>query len=482
LNLGLFTPEISLAVTALAVIVLDLFIRSKGWLAVVSLIGLAVSAGFALSLWGEAPRAIFYNMLAVDHYALFFKFLFPGIAAIVILASTDYIRKFKDSQGEYYALILLATLGMLLMASAVELISIFLALELVNISLYCLVGLLKDARSTEAALKYLILSALASAVLLMGMALLYGFTGKTQLAEIASALQGLTRADWLAAPALILGIVLIISGFGFKIAMVPFHMWVPDVYEGAPTPVTAFLSVASKSAGFAIILRVVTSAFNQSNLDWGLIFGILAAITMTVGNIIAIQQKNIKRMLGYSSIAQAGYVMVGLAAAGLAQSTGADVQSSTLFFLLCYSLTNLGAFIAIIVVTGNLDNDHISSFSGLGQRSAGLAIAITLSLISLVGLPPAAGFMAKFYIFSSAVRSDLLWLVIIAVINSAISAYYYLRVVKIMWTPDTINSQKIHTPRTVAVALIICSLGILLFGLLPGLGLKLAGLAALLKF
>ncbi len=482
MNLALLTPEISLAVTALAVILLDLFIRQKVWLAVVSIIGLAVSAAFAFGMWNDVPQAIVYNMLAADNYAIFFKFLFLAISAIIILASIDYVRKFQDSQGEFYSLIMLATLGMILMASATELITLFVALELVNISMYCLVGMLKDSRSNEAALKYIILSAVASAVLLMGMAMLFGFTGKTQLGELAAALQNMSWADWLNAPALILGLVLIVAGFGFKIAMVPFHMWVPDVYEGAPTPVTAFLSVASKSAGFAIILRVFTSVFTPSDVNWGMIFAVLAAVTMTTGNIIAIRQKNIKRMLGYSSIAQAGYVMTGLAAAGLAAAAGSDGQSATLFFLLCYSLTNLGAFISIIVVTDKLDNDNISSFSGLGRRSPWLAIVITLSLISLIGLPPAAGFMAKFYIFSTAIGADLLWLVLIAVLNSALSAYYYLRVIKVMWIEASPEHQKISASGTVIAALALCTLGMLLFGLLPGFGMRMAQLAAILGF
>ncbi|HSW57905.1 MAG TPA: NADH-quinone oxidoreductase subunit N [Dehalococcoidales bacterium] len=482
MNLALLIPEIVLAVTALAVIILDLFIRQKVWLAVFSIAGLAVAAGFAFSLWGDAPRTIFYNLLAIDNYAIFFKFLFLGIAALVILASVDYVSKFRDFQGEFYSLILLATLGMLLMASAVELITIFLALELVNISMYCLVGLLKDGRSTEAALKYMFLSSMASAILLMGMAFLYGFTGQTSLEELSAALQTLTASDLINAPALLLGIILIIAGFGFKIATVPFHMWVPDVYEGAPTPVTAFLSVASKAAGFAVILRIFSTTFDPAEFNWGMIFAVLAAITMTAGNILAIQQKNIKRMLGYSSIAQAGYVMTGLAAAGLAAAAAAPAQSAVLFFLLCYTVANLAAFIAIIVVTQNLDNDLISSFSGLGRTSPALAAIITLSLISLIGLPPAAGLMAKFYIFSTAVNSNLLWLVIIAVLNSAISAYYYVRVIRVMWAEGPQAKSAIRLPKSVLAALIVCTLGMLFFGILPGFGMDLAQLATRLIF
>jgi NADH-quinone oxidoreductase subunit N len=481
LNLALFIPEISLVAFAVLVILLDLFIQRKGWLATISIIGLLVSAAFAVGLWGGTPQSTFNNMLAVDNFGAFFKLLFAGIAILVILATSDYVSKFKNFQGEFYALVLLSTLGMMLMASTTELITLFISLELVNLSLYVLVGFLKDAKSTEASLKYLLLSAVASAVLLFGMALVFGFTGKTQLHEISSAIQSTGMTGMLANPALILGVVLMISGFGFKIAMVPFHMWVPDIYEGAPTPVTAYLSVASKSAGFAIILRIFYSAFGvpgNLSLDWGIIFAVLAAVTMTVGNIIAIQQSNIKRMLGYSSIAQAGYIMVGLATVGLSQSSANSGQSGLLFFLVSYSLTNLGAFIAIIAISNKINSDQINDFAGMGKRSPLMALALTLGMISLIGMPPAAGFMAKFYIFSSAVQHDLLWLVVIAVLNSVISAYYYLRVVKVMWMGEPASRDKVDASASLKTALIISCLGILALGIVPGMMMHLAEMAS----
>ena len=327
----------------------------------------------------------------------------------------------------------------------------------------------------------MLLSAVASAVLLFGMALVFGFTGQTQLGEIAGVIQSMSMANLLANPALLLGIILMAAGFGFKIAMVPFHMWVPDVYEGAPTPVTAYLSVGSKSAGFAIILRVFYSAFARPanlSLDWGMVFAVLAAITMTVGNVIAIQQSNIKRMLGYSSIAQAGYVMVGLATVGLSPIAVTTGQSSILFFLVSYSLTNLGAFIAIIAISNKINSDQINDFTGMGKRSPLLALALTLCLISLIGMPPAAGFMAKFYIFSTAVQHDLLWLVIIAILNSVISAYYYLRVVKVMWTGEPASKEKVDSSGALKLALTLSCLGVLFFGILPGFGISLAETAS----
>ncbi|MBM4433222.1 MAG: NADH-quinone oxidoreductase subunit N [Chloroflexi bacterium] len=399
---------------------------------------------------------------------------------MVILASVDYVPKFAR-KGEFYALVLLSALGMMLMAATNELISIYVAVELTSISLYVLVGFLKDQKSSEASLKYLLLGAVASAVLLYGMSLIFGLTGKTQLGEIAQAIQAMPPQVAMGSPGLILGIVLMVAGFGFKIAAIPFHMWVPDVYEGAPTPITAYLSVASKAAGFAVILRVFYSAFGLPewlSLDWGLVFAILAAISMTLGNVVAIPQANIKRMLGYSSIAQAGYLMVGLATVGVSPVADILGKSGVLFFLAAYAVTNLAAFFAIIAISNKLNSDLIDDYAGMGKRAPLLALALTLSLISLTGIPPAAGFMAKFYVFSSAVNQGLLWLVIIAVINSVISAYYYLRVVKIMWLGEASSDEKVPSSAALKVALSLSCLGVLLLGIIPGQMMRLAQFAA----
>jgi NADH-quinone oxidoreductase subunit N len=480
LNLELFIPEITLAVFAILVILLDLGVRQKAVLGPVSLVGLVIAGGVSVAMWGGSHPPLFNNMLAVDNFALFFKLLFVGIAFLVILASADYVAKFARFQGEYYAIILLSTLGMMLMAATADLISLYVALELTSISLYVLVAFLKDRKSTEASLKYLLLGALASAVLLYGMALIFGFTGKTQLGEIARVLQAMSPQALLDSPALLMGIVLLIAGFGFKIAAVPFQMWVPDVYEGAPTTVTAYLSVASKAAGFAIILRIFFSAFDTSWLsqNWGTIFAVLAVISMIIGNVVAIPQTNIKRMLGYSSIAQAGYLMVGLATLGYSAAADTLGQSGIIFFLTSYALTNLGAFIAIIVISNKLDSDQIYDYAGMGRRAPVLALALTLCLISLIGMPPAAGFMAKFYIFSAAVQHDLLWLVIIAVINSVISAYYYLRVVKLMWFGVPASEEKVPSSGAPRLALFLCCLGVLVLGIIPGVIMKAAELAS----
>ena len=297
MNLGLLSPEIALAVTAVAVILLDLFTERKRWLVALAVAGIMVAGGLSLAMWGTSGQA--FGMLAVDSFAIFFKLIFLGAAALVILSSVDYVSKFARFQGEYYALVLLAALGMMLMAATAELISIYVSLELTSISLYTLVGFLKDDRSTEASLKYLLLGAVASAVLLFGMALVFGFTGTTKLGEIATMVAGMSGPHLASSPGLLMGIVLLVAGFGFKIASVPFHMWVPDVYEGAPTPITAYLSVGSKAAGFAVIVRVFFSAFGApASLahDWAMVFAVLSAVGMTLGNTAALIQNNIKRM------------------------------------------------------------------------------------------------------------------------------------------------------------------------------------------
>jgi NADH-quinone oxidoreductase subunit N len=480
--LNLFLPEISLAAFAILVILVDLFVRNKAILAVLSIAGLLVSAILTLTMWNTAPQSIFGNNLAVDNFAMVFKLLFDGIAILVILASFDYVGKMERFQGEYFALILLSTLGMILMSSATDLITIYVAIELTVLPICVLVALMTDQKSTEAGLKYVLLSATISAVLLFGMALVFGVTGKTQIGEIAAAISAPNFNGANSAPnfALLAGIVLIIAGFGFKIAAVPFHMWVPDVYEGAPTPITAYLSVGSKAAGFAVIIRVFSTAFGEPAIaaDWGMIFAILAAITMTVGNVLAIPQTNIKRMLGYSSIAQAGYIMVGLAAIGLAPGASITGQNSVAFFLISYALTNLGAFIAIIAISNKINSDEIKDFAGMIKRAPVLTLALTICLLSLIGMPPAAGFMAKFYVFTSGAISGLMWLIIIALVNTAISAYYYLRVAKIMWFGEPASNEGVPSSLALQISLSISCVGVLLLGIIPGVVMKVTAAAA----
>jgi NADH-quinone oxidoreductase subunit N len=470
-ELRFISPELSLLVFALLVVILDIVVKQKKILAYFSIAGLVVSAICAIAIWGSPTVDIFYGMLAVDQYAIFFKVLLIVAAALVILASQDYVSRFERSQGEYYAILLLSALGMMLLTAATDLISIFIALELSGISLYILTSFLKDEKSTESGLKYLLLGAVASAVLLYGMALTFGITGKTCLICIDDVIDSMALPGLLANPALLLGIVLIISGFGFKIASFPFQMWVPDVYEGAPTPITAYLSVASKAAGFAVITRVFFVAFGTTewlSMNWGMIVAVLSAITMTIGNVTALMQSNIKRLFGYSSIAQAGYLMVGLATVGMAMGSDALGRSALIFFLMSYTVTNLGAFIAIIAITNKIKSDMIDDFSGMIKRAPLLSLALSLCLISLIGLPPTGGLIAKIYIFNGAVQNNLVWLVIIAVINSVISAFYYLRVVKVMWTGSPASDDGVPSSWALRIALAISCFFVVLLGIFPG--------------
>jgi NADH-quinone oxidoreductase subunit N len=478
-NVAMLAPELSLLVTALVVILLDLILKNKKVLAAVSIAGILVSGGFALTLVLRGTTGpTFGGFLVVDPFALFFKFLFLASAGLVILASLDYVtNRMSGSHGEFYALILLATLAFMLLSATRELVSIFIALELSSICLYILASMLRDAKSSESGIKYLLLGAIASAVLLYGMALIFGVTGSTSLAEIANSVRGLSVAALAGKPALMLGIIFLIAGFGFKIAAVPFHMWVPDVYEGAPTPVTAFLSVSSKAAGFAVLARVLLTSFASPSwlsLDWGTMLAVLSAVTMTVGNVIALSQGNIKRLMGYSSIAQAGYLIVALAALGTSSQGNIMGLGSIFFFLTSYLFTNLGAFIAIIAISNRINSDKIDDYSGMMKRSSWLAIGLTLCLVSLTGLPPTAGLIAKIYVFGAGVSAGLLWLVVIAVLNSAVSAFYYLKVVKTMWVGTPSSEDRVRSSTAIDVALGISCAGVVLLGIVPAIFTRLA--------
>lgn len=475
------TPEITLLCFALIIIVVDLFAKQKGILAVLAVVGVAVSAILTILMWGSPAADAFMKMIAIDQFGLFFKLLILAAVVLVVMASHEYVLKFDKFQGEYYALLLLSSIGLMLLVSAVNFITIYVALELSSISLYVLVSFLKDNNSSEAGLKYLILGAVASAVLLYGMAMIFGLTGNTCLTCIAEYMKGMPTANLLGSPGLLIGLVLIIAGFGFKIASVPFQMWVPDVYEGAPTPITAYLSVASKAAGFAVITRVLMTAFGMPawlHIDWAMIIAVLSALTMTAGNMIAIWQTNIKRLLGYSSIAQAGYLMVGLAAMGMAAQADPVSRSGLIFFLLSYTLTNLGAFIAIIAISNKIGSDKIDDYAGMGKRAPLLAVALTLCLVSLTGLPPTAGLIAKIYIFTGAVNQGLLWLVIVAVINSCVSAYYYFKVVKAMWFAEPASQEKVGASWPEWLGLAVCCLLVVIIGVVPGAFVNLTQTAA----
>ena len=490
-DLYLLSPELSVAGLAAVLILVDLFVSRKGVLPVLALVGLAVPLGLSLVLWfdmdseGVSSWPGAFDTFVVDRFSLFFKFLFVGVAAVIVLVSTEYVRKFERFQSEYYALILFSTSGMMLLASTTELISIYISLELTALPLVALAAFLRDSRSAESGMKFLILSAISSAVLLYGMVFIYGFTGSTSLEEIATRLGNISDMDGgtpFGNNAMLFGIVLVIAGFGFKIAAVPFQMWAPDVYEGAPTPVTAFLSVASKAAGFAVILRVFHIAFSSELLsqDWSAVFAVLAVMSMSLGNLVAMRQDNIKRLLAYSTIAHAGYMMVGLAAVAARTSDPTSIvgPSGVLFYIAGYAATNLAAFSAVIAISNRIGSDMIDDFAGMSRRSPYLAGILAFSLISLIGIPPTVGFIAKIYIFGAAVDANLEWLVLAGVLNSVISAYYYLRIVKVMYLTPPPTDEKVGSPLPMRFALMGALAGTAFFGIYPTPLLELARIAA----
>ena len=463
MNLYLLGPELTLIGLAVLVILVDLMTKNKEAVAAVAGVGLVIPAAWTLALIGQQGSS-FFGTLVVDSYSIFFKLLFLSAAALVILTSVQYSKRFAPYQGEYYGVILMATAGMMLMASTQELIAIYISLELASISLYVLAGFLRDAKSSEAGIKYLLLGAVSSAVLLYGMALLYGATGSTQLNEIARGIQDSAQGDGAIMPAIVLGTVLMVAGFGFKIAAVPFQMWAPDVYEGAPTPITGFLTAASKAAGFAVILRVFFVALGNTAplpLEWPTLFAVISALTMTVGNLAAIPQTNIKRLLAYSSIAHAGFMLVGVAA------FSTQGVSGVAYYLLGYMFTAMGAFAAIVAISDHLGSDLIADYSGLARRAPLLALVLAVCLVSLIGLPPTVGFVAKIYVFWAALQQGLLWLVLFGVLNSVISAYYYLRVVKAMYLGTPASEERLPVSKPLVAALAVAVVAVLAIGLFP---------------
>ena len=432
-------PELTMVATALVVLLVELFLSGtrKRFVNPISIVGVLVAIGWlialAIDITGGDPRASFGRMFVVDNYALLFKAFFLGVALFVLLVSYKYFSEFRTWQGEYYFLLLSAFIGGMLMASARDLVMIFLALELVSVPGFVMAGLRKyDLRSNEGAMKFFLIGVLSVMVLLFGLSIVYGYTGTTDLQGVAAALEGIDPD-----PLLLASMLFVIVGFGFKVSAVPFHFWAPDTYEGAPVPVTAFLSVASKAAGFAGLLQVCFVAFAPYAEVWAPVLGILAIATMTLGNLTAIQQTNIVRLLAYSSVAHAGYMLVpfGLARAG-AIELNEQAFASVMIYLLAYGVMNTGAFATVIAVTRSEPSRLVSSYAGLGQRAPGLAAGLTMFLLSLGGIPVFVGFWAKFFIFVAAVEASRPFTYVLAaavVINSVIAMFYYLHIIRTMW-------------------------------------------------
>jgi NADH-quinone oxidoreductase subunit N len=466
-DLGPLKPEIIMTVLGLFILMADLVFKRKETIALFSILSVLVVAVLSVGASGAA----FGGMFIADGYSEFFKGIFLLNAVLTVLISVKYIGIEKVNFGEYYGLILFSTLGMMIMASAGDLIVLYLGLELMALSTYILAGFIRyDKKSNEAAMKYFLLGAFASAFLLYGTSMIYGLTGTTDLKGISDYIirNGLTSN-----PMLLLSMMLFIVAFSFKIAAVPFHMWAPDAYEGAPTSITAFMSVGPKAAGFAVLGRVFLTAFGSVRMEWATILIPIAILTMAVGNIVALSQTNIKRMLAYSSIAHAGYALLGI----IAGTT--DGMASVMNYLLIYAFMNIGAFAVIIMLRSEgFKGDSITDYEGLAKNHPLAAALMLVFMFSLTGIPPTAGFMGKFYLFMSAIDAGFTWVVVIAVIFSAISAYFYLRIVMYMYMREPREAVALSTSPALGLALFITVVAVIAIGIIPSSVVNLAHMAA----
>lgn len=458
-DLTLITTELALAILGLVVFTLGLALPSKSsskGLGAFTIIGLVITLGIAVSSWGNQGELL-QGMYLIDSFSTFFKILSLIAAILIVMGTMNYVNSQLNHHMEYYSTIIFATLGMVIMVSAGDFITLYLGLELMTVSFIVLAAFRKfDGKSLEAGLKYLLLAGISSAVLLYGLSLIYGATGTIMIREIESAI----TAGGIS-PLLIVGLVMLVAGFGFKISVAPFHMWAPDVYEGAPTPVTAYLAVGSKAASFAILTRVFVGALIGMQEQWGILIAILAAISMVVGNLVAIPQTNIKRMLAYSSIAQAGYILVGLVTA-----TPAGIKG-IMFYAFIYLFATVGAFVVAAAVFEKTNSDEIADFAGLSQRAPLASTVMLVCLLSMAGIPPLAGFVGKFYLFMNVV-DGYMWLVYLGLIMSMISVYYYLRVALVMFRDEPSDPTPLKFSSAVNVTLLITMIVTVVLGIYPG--------------
>lgn len=456
-DLWSIVPELWLAGLAIFVLLVDLFTARKTVVGVVAVIGLLLSIIPTGVLLGQDPRTILAGTYAVDGFAVFFKILTVIATALVILAAMDWLPGRTRYEGEFYALLVFTAVALILMAASTDIILLALSVEFVSLTSYVLAGYLKgNVKSNEAGIKYFLFGAAASAVMLFGFSILYGLTGTTNLYEIAR------RVSEAPLQALSLSVALMLTGFGFKISMVPFHQWTPDVYEGAPTPVAAYLSVASKAAGFAALVRLLMVVVDPRQLNWVPLLAILAAVSMTLGNLLALPQRNIKRMLAYSSISHAGFLLIGVVA-----FRGDFGTPGLLIYLLGYTFTQLGAFFVAALIGRQLGTDDIPDYAGLSRRAPVSALLMAVFMLSLTGLPPTSVFVGKFYVLAGAIDNGLLWLAIVGVVNSIISLYYYMGVIRAMYIMPAPSTVPLEEPAALQVALGIAGLGTLIIGLYP---------------
>jgi len=477
-NLTAVLPEMIVAAVGILVVLIDAFMpRQKNLTGTVSLAGLAVATYALVSAWGSEPSTAWNGMVATDGLRMTFSLVFLVVSAMTVLISTVWTEREDVPKGEYHALLLFATFGMMFMASGNDFVVIFLGLETLSIATYVMAGLRKnDTKSNESAMKYFILGSFASAFLLYGMALVYGATGTTVVTEVAHKV-----ADPNFPALLLVGGAMLLIGFGFKVATVPFHVWTPDVYEGAPAPVTGFMAAGPKAAAFASFIRIFVLGFpvvsgvqaaGYLHESWITALSVMAILTMTVGNVAAVVQSNVKRMLAYSSISHAGYALVGFLGAGLAHSaeTRDEAIAAVGFYMLTYAVTNLGAFAIISLLAEKNDRRcGFDDYSGIGFRAPWLSFPLSLFMLSLLGLPLTAGFMGKILVFRPALDAGsalLTSVVVVAVINTAISAYYYLRLIVVMFFRERTTEWKApKAPIAVSAAILISIIGVFYFGI-----------------
>jgi NADH-quinone oxidoreductase subunit N len=462
-------PELLLTGYAFVLLLVTLSLRrDQGRLVgYLSLLCTVVTSGLVARAWLALPPggvSSFGGMLILDHFGLFLKLVFLLSATLAILLSLRFVDLEQESTGEYYALLLLATVGMMFMASSRNLVMILVSLETMALCTYLLVGYLQtQRRSNEAALKYFILGAFSSGIFAYGISLVYGATGSLDLLDIAHA----ALAPGIQ-PVLLLGVVLMMVSLGFKVAAAPFHMWVPDAYEGAPSPITAFIATAAKAAAFAVFLRIFAQGFGGLGESWTMLVAILAAASMTVGNVAAILQENMKRMLAYSSIAHAGYALMALVAIGSGGAAATLGVTAMVVYLLVYTLMNMGAFGFVIMLRrGNIAGDQVADFAGMSRRAPLAAASMLILMLSLAGIPATAGFIGKWYLFAAAIQANFAWLAVIAVINSAISLYYYIRVVVYMYVMEPTDEERYHASPFLVGALTVSVVLTLFIGLYP---------------
>jgi NADH-quinone oxidoreductase subunit N len=454
-SLRYFIPELVLLGGAFAALTMDFFVKQKKLVGEFSL--LVIVAALCLVKTPDQTLPLFFGLFHLDAFASFFRYLALASVGITILISLGYTPIQKRYTGEFYGLFLFMAFALILVAAANNLLMIFLGIEFVSLISYLLVGFLKnDPKSKEAAIKYLLFGSVCSAIMLYGMSLLYGAAGSLELPVIGNAL---FYAPF--KPLAITAVLFFFVGLGFKISMAPFHMWAPDVYEGAPTPVTAFLTVAPKALGFAVLIRVLDMIFLNFRDVWSPMLVILSVLTMTIGNITAVSQSNIKRFLAYSSIAQAGYILMGLAVFSILG------RGAILIYLLAYLLTNLGAFAVVLFVGGETQSDSLDAYAGLSQRSPLAAAMLTIFLLSLAGLPPLAGFIGKYYVFAAAIQGKFITLTIFAAINSVVAAYYYFRIIRLMYLTPATGPAFPAPSKALTIALWVLFLAVLAMGIFP---------------